>query len=40
MAIGKFLNKLAFDASLLYLKVHPWARIEGGLTVVGISDYA
>lgn len=40
MAISKCLNELTFDASLLYFKEHTWARIEGGLTVVGISDYA
>lgn len=29
-----------FDSSARYAKSHEWARVEGDLVVVGISDYA
>ena len=29
-----------FDAEARYAKSHEWARMEGALAVVGISDYA
>ncbi|MFP4644153.1 MAG: glycine cleavage system protein GcvH [Spirochaetales bacterium] len=31
---------MQFDDSAKYAKSHEWARIEGDLVVVGISDYA
>lgn len=31
---------MKFDDSVRYAKSHEWARIEGDLVVVGISDYA
>jgi glycine cleavage system H protein len=29
-----------YDPSALYAKTHDWVRVEGGLAVCGISDYA
>lgn len=31
---------MKFDTGVKYQKSHEWARAEGGLVVVGISDYA
>ncbi len=31
---------MQFDDSARYAKSHEWARVEGDLVVVGISDYA
>ncbi len=31
---------MKFDTGVLYQKTHEWSRKEGGLIVVGISDYA
>ena len=31
---------MAFDDSVKYQESHEWARLEGDLVVVGISDYA
>jgi glycine cleavage system H protein len=29
-----------FDPQAKYAKSHEWARVEGGITVIGVSDYA
>lgn len=31
---------MKFDTGVKYLKSHEWARMDGGLVAVGISDYA
>lgn len=36
----KALDELIFDEGVCYSKEHTWARQEGDLVVVGISDYA
>jgi glycine cleavage system H protein len=36
----KTLNELEFNGEVQYSEEHTWARVEGGLYVIGISDYA
>lgn len=36
----KSIDELEFNGEVLYSKEHTWARVEGNLYVVGISDYA
>jgi len=36
----KKISELSFDESVKYSKEHTWARVEGALVKVGISDHA
>ncbi len=36
----KEIDQLEFDNSVKYFKEHTWAKMDGDLTVIGISDYA
>lgn len=36
----KSLDELIFNEAVRYSKEHTWARLEGDVMVVGISDYA